>query len=314
MENLTIEQQAKIDDLLQYGYNLRIGTYIKTAFRLYFKYFWAFVGLTAILVLVSLLSYSFNSLKFLGSGGLYLNYLFLSPLIGALTTIIGAGYYFMGQKIYLSQNKSFENFFDGTNFWKPLALAYLITYVISIIFFMVPFSDIMIIFSKHYSFNSKAGPDIFPPILKNFWLALLFILIGIYFSISFKWTTQLIIFYKMSYIKALITSLRLITKQWFSFLIFYIAIIIIITVPLIIFTILIVTFVHSVFKDPGNGHLSHLPGMYLTIIPALLWLFFLMPVYYLSLYASFEDILGIGLPQTKEEPASPDLPDEPVNQ
>jgi hypothetical protein len=294
MKNITIEQKEKIDNLISYGYDLNVGSYIKQAFRMYLKYFWGFIGITAIVTAIGFLDY-FPHNSIWGNSEIFkhLELFVLAPIIGALTSIFYAGYNFGGQKIYFNQKHSFEDFFRGTNYWKDLALAYVIYYALYLIFIYIPGHDsIYIILLKITGKNLTPENSYLPFLSKNLWLGIIFIIVGIYFSVSFKWVQQLIIFYNMNFYEAMLYSLRLITKRWFAFLFFLIEVGAILFVPLIIVTLILAISTFYILDHPFNHHIYTFPNILIFGIFAIIWLFILIPVFYLSVYAAFEDVVG----------------------
>ena len=274
----------------------KIEDYIKSAFKIYRKYFWEFAGFYAIMVLISISipmifgAFTGSSIFSFGKQANfnpYITYLVVGPINGFLSFLLGSGVFIVARKINFNQTYSFDNFFDGTKHWKELLIACLITYLVTLIFLSLPMKDLVSLFLGRYN---PTLPTLTTPLLfKSKLLAGIFLMIGIYFTIAFTWVQQLIIFSGMNYQIALITSLKLISKRFFSFAGLYVILGAIILLPVILIFLLMI-FVGESFNA---GHsITGIIFMVIWIIPCLLWIFLAMPVLHITLYTAFEDIVG----------------------
>lgn len=305
MENSEELKHESIDNLISNGYKLRIWHYIENGFKLYRKNFWGFVGFTAIIFVVVLgitlliripIGISKISGGRFNSGNTPLMFLVSTLTTGLTAFIITNGYFIVGSKILHQENYSFDNFFDGFKLWKKLISAYLVVFIISSVFIYLPFMDFFFGLIKHFTpYQDEKLSQMFSSYItiNNVWISGLLLIIGIYLNIAFKWIQMFIVFSGMKPIKAIMTSIRIITKRWFSFTAFYIIIYIIILLPLFI-VIPISIFILS-FNRSG-GHLHHI--LYFIVFEIAIFfivmviVLFLTPILYLSLYASFEDVVG----------------------
>ena len=143
MEVETEIKHETIEGLITNGYKLRIGYYIKTAFKIYRKYFWGFVGFTAIMIFVSLALSSIFVMPPVSSMfsitiqthlNPFVEYLVYMPISSIILFFLVTGYFIVARKIHLNQTLSFDNFFDGIKHWKQLLFASLIVYIVLLLF------------------------------------------------------------------------------------------------------------------------------------------------------------------------------------
>lgn len=218
---------AKIDSLIQNGYEFKMGEYISQGFEIFKKNPGIFILGTLMLLAisgsVSYVNYSTNS-----KGISIINTLFQPVFI--------VGFYIIADKIRHNEPVQFGDYFKAftTTYGKILGTSLL--------------SGLLVILGL-----------------------ILLIIPGIYLSIGYSFAVLIVYFKNYSAWEAMEASRKLVGKQWFSFFVFFILIILINVLGIICL---------------GVGLLVSLP------------------VSILSLYAAFDDIVGV-----REVAAEPDLAD-----
>ena len=170
--------------------------------------------------------YDFDINKYLSEGwdlfkesaGLFILYALLIFVINTVVPFAGfvvgavlfAGYYMAAHKIETSKNLKLEDFFKSFDFFLPLFLAGLVGGILTAV-----------------------------------GLALL-ILPGIWLAVALSFSYQLIIFEKMDFWESIETSIKIINKRWFSFLLLWLIMIAINIVGAIPFGLgLLITFPYT---------------------------------------------------------------------
>jgi uncharacterized membrane protein len=200
-----------IETLLQSGYEFHLGQYLSDGWEIYKRGFWSFAGFT---LLFFTIQFSLNLIPFFGTLGSFF-----------ITIPLSAGYLLVAHRLEKNENPEFGVFFKGFDFLGPLILLALIQSV-AIFALLIPiliigfsdFSSIIEIFTTspaEVMFDTDSSFNAVP------WM--LFLLLPlIYLSMSWRWSTFFILFYDMKPLAALEASRKIITRQFFMFLLFYI--------------------------------------------------------------------------------------------
>lgn len=194
-------QQKKLQEVLDYGYQFRFGDYLSKGFELFQKNVGGFIGYAFVAGMIIMVC---NFIPIIGpiAGGF-----FLSP---ALTV----GAYLVAHKLNKGESTEFGDFFKGFEFVGPLAAATFVMMLI-IIASLIP----MFIAwgtSGFFSWIIEAQSDplsVGEPPHFPIW-SMIFLIPAIYLSVAYGWAAMFIAFYKMGFWEALEMSRKLITKQW----------------------------------------------------------------------------------------------------
>lgn len=195
-------QQKKLQEVLDYGYQFQFGNYISKGFDLFRMNAGGFIGFAFVAGLIVLVA---NFIPFIGA---IASSFFLTPPL-----LVGA--YLVAHKLNKGESTEFGDFFKGFEFVGPLAAA---TFVMTMIILasLIPMfiawgtSGFFMWMMDAMSDPLGAGdPPSFPA-----WSMILAIP-AIYLSIAYGWATMFIAFYRMGFWEALEMSRKLITKQWF---------------------------------------------------------------------------------------------------
>ncbi len=251
-----------LDEVLVNGYAFNMGDYLNRGFKLFGNDAGSYIGFTIVSFIIS---FVVGLIPFLGS----IAGLFVSPALNG-------GWFIFGQKHNTSQQRSFSNFFDGFKNppWMQLVVGSLISSIFialaaaivvgpAILFIGADFvTDIM-------ALKDTTDPDEVMAILaavftgKIFLVVLLAMLVASLVAALYIFMPQFIIFRGMSFWDAMEASRKVVMKNYIQVVIFLIVLGIIIMIGAMICGL----------------------GLLVAI-----------PVYFLSVYAAFEDIMGTGEP------------------
>ncbi len=219
-------------------YQVRIGQYIGDGWQIFTTNAGGYIGF---LLLSGFINFIFNVIPEV-----------VATIIGiVISWLLQAGNYFVGFKIMHEQRPEFESFFNGFkgNYFLPIILTNLVSGLIinlfdipAIFFFIV--ASLPWIQSFLREVNAQAAeldPDIekllelleqLPPVpdklqLILVLLGLVLLLVGLYFTISYTFAIPLVVEHKFDFWSAMETSRRLISRNWFSFFLFSLTILLI---------------------------------------------------------------------------------------
>ncbi|MEM7657372.1 MAG: hypothetical protein AAF399_14655 [Bacteroidota bacterium] len=219
-------QSGKIEKLINEGYEFKLGDYLNRGFKLFAQDAGPLIGFGVILALLAL---SPTILQFVnGSFGSpdpsdTLMYSLLFPgIVGLLQLPLIAGLYRYIHKLARNEERSFSDFFSGFGYWGSL----LVMGFVMGLFLLLG--------------------------------TMLLVLPGIYLLIGYTLALPLLVLEDMDFWTAMETSRKIVTKNWWYFLLFYI----------------IVAIVSSL------GYLALIVGIAAT-----------MPIGYCIQYAAYEDII-----------------------
>jgi hypothetical protein len=306
-EENKIKHEA-IESLIRNGYKLKVGTYINMGFNIYRKYFWGFLGMSAIFGIIGygLTFHTFSKpFTFQSPEEEFKIFTYVIVFINSIIMyILGTEYFFVAREIQNNHKPVFKDFFKWIKYWKQLLIASVIIYAIYMIFSSLPLKSLTSIFlNKMYYFLSLHDKTHSLPykahtlyVFKSGYLALFFFLTGIYLHVAITWTQQFIIFKGMGFYKAIITSLRIITKRWWNFLFLTISIYAILTAfmisVLILFFILSGIFHFSFISQMHNEQFHTHRNFQFLFIMIGICMPFIAPILYIPYYTAFEDIVG----------------------
>jgi len=210
-------KQKNINDILNNGYEFKMGTYIERGWEIVKKNLGLMIGFTILyLIITSISSLSGNSgsaLSVVVSLGVY----FITP---ALT----AGFYIFIQRTEKNEHPTFGLFFKGFDFFLPLFLVSFIGGILTVIGLI------------------------------------LLVIPGIYLAVAFSMGSLFVVFYKLDFWQSLESSRKIVSKRWWSFLLFFIVL----------------------FAINVAGLLALGVGILITI-----------PLTFAAIYAAYDDIVGI---------------------
>lgn len=203
---MNLEQHPKLQEVLETGYEFKLGDYISTGIDIFKKNIGVFVGYTAVFFLIVMVG---SFIPFLGSIGLLV-----------VTYPLLVGFYLGAHKLHKNETLEFRDFFKGFDYIGQLLLMYLVT-VLIVSIFLIPFfvsffisitsldsSDVLL------DDNPFAVFSIFP-----FW-TFIFFLPMIYLGIAWMWAPFLIVFHKLSFWDAMMTSMKIVNKKFLMTLVF----------------------------------------------------------------------------------------------
>lgn len=203
-------QQKKLQEVLDYGYQFRFGAYIGKGFELFQRNAGGFIGFAFVAGLIIVVVSLIPIIGSIASG------FFLSPAL-----LVGA--YLVAHKLNKGESTEFSDFFKGFDFIGPLAAATFVMFLI----IMASLAPMFIAWgtSGFFSWFIDAQSNPFgagePPFFPAW--SLLFAIPAVYLSIAYGWATMFIAFYRMGFWEALEMSRKLITKQWFTIFLYTLA-------------------------------------------------------------------------------------------
>ncbi len=194
-------QQRKLEEVLEYGYEFHFGSYLSKGLELFQKNAGEFIGFAFVAGIIITVA---SLIPFIGSVA---SGFFLSP---ALTV----GAYLVAHKLNKGERTEFGDFFKGFDFIGPLAAA---TFLVTLIVMasLIPLFLAMGA-SELWAWISEFQPGPFgmddPPEFPAW--GVLFLLPALYLGVAYNWATLFIAFYRMGPWEAMEMSRKLITKQW----------------------------------------------------------------------------------------------------
>ncbi len=273
---------AKIQELIDDGYEFNAMTYIREAWGLFKKQSGNFIGVFFVYILITMI---LGLIPFVGQ---IATYLVAAPLFSA-------GIFIVSSQIQREESVSFADFFKGTKYLAQLALMSLVMYLIFIaVFSPTVFSLANSGVIEWYGellanpFNLERDPPPFE--LRHLWILLLNLLPLLYFVVAYMWAPHFIIFKNKGFWDAMETSRQLITREWLS-----------------VFTLMLSWFGIFLLVGLGFALVIGITSAILPFLGVLLAFGFgfvficLMPVIYISYYTSFAAVTGFSNEETKDE-------------
>lgn len=231
--------------LWEEGYSFKLGQYINRGWELFRPHAWQFIGYGVLMTLMSMV------------GGFI-------PLLGyfiqaALQAILITGIYHVSRKIARNESIEFGDFFKGFDDLMQLGLTGIVRFLI--MFVPVAVVAVIIFLSLGLSFSFFDGAqDLEPvaliPLIGGMFLIMAYLM---YLGVSYVFAEPLVHFERLEFWPALETSRKIITKNWWSFLLMFLFV-----------------------------GLLYIAGILLFIVG----IFAAIPLAYCIMYAAFEDIVG----------------------
>ncbi len=213
------DPNAKIERIIEEGYDFKFGDYISRGFDILQKNFGGFILFSLLSVLIM------GVVIFIPILGLLAVLLLLGPALMA-------GIYLVAHKVWRGEHTEFGDFFKGFDYAGQIVLVTLVSFLIgqilSIPYYLanselyswyMDMFQVMMNDPASFADFAEMGQPPQPP----FWTYLL-MLPSIYISVAYNWALQFVVFYKMGFWDALEASRRVITKKWFMVFLFLIVI------------------------------------------------------------------------------------------
>ena len=155
-----------------------------------------------------------------------------SVLSAVVSVPLGVGFFIFANKVSTGRNAQFADFFGGFKSFIPLMLNYLVIVLLA----LLVFSPGIIYFFVSVDFFSEIANEgnqieimtklmalliTLPAVIILFFVSLL---VWLYFGVSFILSQQLIVFNGLDFWSSIKTSMKLVSKKWFSFFGFLIVI------------------------------------------------------------------------------------------
>jgi len=193
------EYNKALKHLIENGYEFKLSQYINDGFEIFKRNIGGFVGYYAIIIFIIVF--------------LMLLSLFQYGIANLLQPVLVAGLYIVANEIIQGRRTEFRTFFKGFDFFIQLALLGIVT---SLIYTACSyFANLPTLISLGLFSSLKP-------------LSFIFMGVGycalIYFSISYSFANMLIIFLNFQFWPAMEASRKIITKNFWSFLIFFLVI------------------------------------------------------------------------------------------
>lgn len=274
MENLSYNgQREDYQDLIDNGYEFKLGDYISGGWNIATQNIGGFVGFSLIIPIILIGFYAIVSaivVAIISVGGLS------SPSVGAIMLIsivaigayitlfagiylLGYGYFCVADKIQRQEYYSFSDFFGAFAHWKQI-LYYQLMNMLIMLLCSAPAIVVMAIFVYIPMFKGEIrDPEDMVGMMSFLPFTYLFMIPAYYFIISYSFAPFLIMFGGLTYWDAMETSRKVITKKFFWFLLFYIVLVAI---------------------------------MYMGLFALLVGILFSIPVVACMMYAAYNSIMG----------------------
>ena len=222
---------AKFEHLIREGYEFKTREYISRGWEILSGNFGLFIGF---LIVSGIISGVANSIPYIG--------ILVSIALGGP---IAVGTFIFSQKLANGEVARFEHFFDGFQDYVQLTLTYALYMILA--------------FSPMFLTSLIIGYDFYAPNPSLIPVMMLVMLPSMYLILAYSFALPLVVFERMSAWNALELSRKIITKRWFSFFLFMMALCFI---------------------------------QILGILALFIGLLFTIPLIYTSSYAAYEDIFG----------------------
>ncbi|MEM7514760.1 MAG: hypothetical protein AAF388_27780 [Bacteroidota bacterium] len=222
---------AKFDHLIREGYEFKTREYISRGWEILSGSTGSYLGFILVAGVISGIA---NSIPYVG--------ILVSIAIGGP---IAVGTFIFSQKLANGEVARFEHFFDGFQDYVQLTLTYALYMILA--------------FSPMFLTSLIIGYDFYAPDPSLIPVIMLVMIPSMYLILAYSFALPLVVFERMSAWNALELSRKIITKRWFSFFLFLIAL----------------SFIQV-----------------LGLLALVIGLLFTIPLYYTSMYAAYEDIIG----------------------
>ncbi|MEZ4910504.1 MAG: hypothetical protein R2774_06550 [Saprospiraceae bacterium] len=206
--------KSDINQAIQNGYSFKLWTYISRSLDTFQKIPLLYIGYTFIFLFTHIFS------------GLVP---FVSILIGIVISYPLIMGYYLGTNLFLEhKSKELGNFFKGFDYVGPLALLYLVTLMITLVPFIIfGYFVLQRYLSGDYfleDFMSLISEALFST--KGALIVFSFLLLEMYLYLTTRWAPLLIVFYNYKPLDALITSFKMVNKNFFPHLLYILVIIV----------------------------------------------------------------------------------------
>ena len=254
-----------VETVLNEGYSFDLGAYISEGFKLFGKDAGPYIGFFFISIIISAI---LGNIPFIG----LLAGLFVNPALAG-------GWYIYARNRAINHEPQFGNFFDGFKSpgWIQLVLANLVTGIFTGLAAAIVLVPAVIIlgfdlFSELAGLADTSDPEELRDILiaiftgKLLLVMLLSVVVGSLISVLYVLAPMFILYRGMTFWDAMESSRKIVSKNYIQFLMFFLVLIVII----------------------GVG-----------IMLCCLGLIVALPVIYLSVFAAYKHIMGVGEPSTE---------------
>ena len=211
----TANNESRLEKSLSEGYEFKMGKYISAGFDIFKKEPWLLMGFLVVNIVISMVASSITSV-----------------LSAVVSVPLGVGFFIFANKVSTGRNAQFADFFGGFKSFIPLMLNYLVIVLLA----LLVFSPGIIYFFVSVDFFSEIANEgnqieimtklmalliTLPAVIILFFVSLL---VWLYFGVSFILSQQLIVFNGLDFWSSIKTSMKLVSKKWFSFFGFLIVI------------------------------------------------------------------------------------------
>jgi len=236
-------------------YQVRIGQYIRDGWAIFTTNAVGYIGFLFLLIFIS-----------------YISCISINMIIGiVIFWLLQAGSYFVGFKITHGQRPEFESFFNGFkgNYFLPIILTNLVSVLIICSFIILAFFFFIVASKVYPDMETLHKLQLILVLLLRLILVLLgsvFLLAGLYFAVSYTFAIPLVVEHKFDFWSAMETSRHLISRNWFSFFLFSLTILLInvlglclccvgllVTVPLST-CVIVAAYRDIIGLNPSNSH------------------------------------------------------------
>ncbi len=211
----TANNESRLEKSLSEGYEFKMGKYISAGFDIFKKEPWLLMGFLVVNIVISMVASSITSV-----------------LSAVVSVPLSVGFFIFANKVSTGRNAQFADFFGGFKSFIPLMLNYLVIVLLAllvfspgIIYFFISvdfFSEITSWANQIEIMTKLMGLLItLPVVIILFFVSLL---VWLYFGVSFILSQQLIVFNGLDFWSSIKTSMKLVSKKWFSFFGFLIVI------------------------------------------------------------------------------------------
>ncbi len=204
----TTINESRLEKAMTEGYEFKMGKYISTGFDVFKKEPWMLMGFLVVYAVIAMITSSI-----------------ISVLSAVVSVPLGVGFFIFANKVTTGRNAQFGDFFGGFKSFIPLMLNYLVTALIALLVFS-PGIIYFFISVDYFSEITSGGNQIeimtklmgllitLPVVIILFFVSLL---VWLYFGVSFILSQQLIVFNGLDFWTSIKTSMKLVSKKWFSF-------------------------------------------------------------------------------------------------
>jgi len=250
MDHSQESMEQRIENIREFGYEVNISKYISNAASIFGKKGWSFVGIQFVFFLIIIPLAFLSMIPFVGS-----------LIVQLVVACLWVGFYIAAQKISTEQPFSFSNFFGGFEYFKNISIKTLIIFAfmfgLLLIFMLVGAivgSNLISLdnFSQDIAMMMQQSIGMFQIVI----FGVLILVMCVYMIWLFA--DQFILFANMGAWEAMEASRKVISKKFFSIVLFMLALI-----------------------------LLNIVGAMLVVIGLLVT----MPISFIAIYCAWEDIM-----------------------